>query len=401
MNDARRTLQPSASKTGLLLECAYPFDKIIATTGPGDRESADYGLAFHELIAWSIENDWASPSTRRIAETAARWGLDDSAKDEELAPHIAEAAGILRRWLAGANPFKINFLEGKTHTEISYALGPRGARRIAPPTVDEHIYEDLRSGEIAGTADLMIEPARRSTPWLVLDHKTGQSDFSEPLKIPQLLTLAACVEARNVIVAVLHARRRGMTAVYGDHVPKEMLTEHCRKVFGQLARIGDGSMRPGTWCLSERCPAAAAGVCPARDAELLEKAGHVLTGLVEWVDPDKSSMERRVFGSSRMTRPQKLGMLYTVVQQAEKLAVAARREIRTEVAAGALPELPSASGGGYLTIRKYERETLSKASYVRAYGAAAAERAFQKLRRDGAIETTTVEALHIEKERGS
>jgi hypothetical protein len=258
---------------------------------------------------------------------------------------------------------------------------------------------------------VIIPPRRfgRVTPLLIIDHKTGQEDFSEPLKKPQLLSLAHAARLAygtppaGVVVGVLHARRRGMAAIYADRAPGYLLEEHSRKVFLQIGRIGDGSMRPGPWCVGERCPAQS--VCPARDAELLKKAGDVLSGLVSWVPPLRLQVSPSP-SAGTLSRPQKLGALYAVVQQAEKLATAARREIRAEVSAalssqpaGELPELPD--DGGFLTIRKSQRENLSKSSIVRAYGPLAGEKLLTKLRRDGAIEVSEVESLHIEKERGA
>lgn len=397
-----RFLQPSASKTSLLLECSYPFGKIVPDD-IRDREAANYGSAFHELLAHSVLNDWGSPSMAEIEATASVWGLSTSARDE-LAPHLADSAGVLRRWLQGANPWHANFLHGssKIKVEVSFALVGSFAREIPGPTLEEHRYMELASGEIAGTADLVIVPPRGKSrvPLLVLDHKTGQEDFSEPIKHAQLLTLARAAQlaygavSRRVVVGVLHARRRGLAAVYADEAAPGLLKAHGEALGRALARIGDGSMRPGPWCT--KC--AAAPLCPARDADLLNNAEGLLTRLTTNVidAPSESIVAPR---GGALTRAQRLGQLYTVVQQAEKLADATRREIRNEILAGALPELPD--GKGYLTVRDETREGLSKASVLRAYGKLAGGVLLEKLRKDGAIETTTSHRLHAEKERGT
>jgi PD-(D/E)XK nuclease superfamily len=406
-----RTLQPSASRTALLLECSYPFGKPISSTLTNNRDAADYGSAFHALMAWVIDNDWRLPSKEHVQAAIKEWGLREHTK-EELEEHIADGSSTLSRWLLGRNPFKVDFLAkgSRVLVETSFALSSKTAMEIRPPTHDEHVYEDLPGGWLAGTSDLIVLPPRRSkAPLLIIDHKTGQEDFSEPLKKPQLLTLARMAmltytggkpPAGGVVVGILHARRRGMSMVYADPVEQTTLGEHSRRVFLQLARVGDGTMRPGPWCIREMCPTV--GVCPARDAELLNKAGTVLAAVgplmlngakVEAVLPEPFKEK-----DSQLTRARKLGMLYAVVQQAEKVAEAARREIRTEVLAGALPELP---GGGFLVVRSHEREGLSKSSVTAAYGAVAADKLFKKLRRDGAMPKTTVERLWVEKERGS
>jgi hypothetical protein len=253
------------------------------------------------------------------------------------------------------------------------------------------------------TADLVIVPPKGSRkPILVIDHKTGQEDFSEPLKKPQLLSLARAAlvanigHGRGVIAGVLAARRRGMATVYADVVPRALLDEHTGKVFRAVSRIGDGYMRPGPWCLTERCPAA--NQCPARDADLLSKAGGLLVSLAEAAQTDTARVDLATLPPApACSRGKKLGNLYAIVRQAERLADASRRELRNEVLAGALPEMPD---GGYLIVRKYPRENLSKASVLRAYGKLAGEKLLTKLRRDGAVEVTEVSALHVEGEKG-
>jgi hypothetical protein len=98
----RETMQPTASKSALLLECSYPFSQARVHQDAG--EAADYGSCFHELLGGVIENDWGGPSDELIRLCAKDWGLGESAR-AELAPHLAESAGILRRWLQGTNPF--------------------------------------------------------------------------------------------------------------------------------------------------------------------------------------------------------------------------------------------------------------------------------------------------------
>lgn len=411
-----RALQPSMSRTGLLLECSFPFGQVVSTAASSD-DAADYGSCFHELLAGIITNDWVLPSTSAIENVAKRWGLDETAA-AELAPHLGEASVTLRRWLEGANPFRVNFLikGARVLVEQAYALRnepPKGirhywrarARLTSPPTQNGHVYEDLRPGELAGTADLVIVPPRRtrSIPLLVLDHKTSVvEEFYEPLKKPQLLSLARAVSLAHVTppagvaVGVLHARRRGLSAVYADVAPKELLEEHASQVFSKMSRIGDGTMRPGPWCVSERCPARE--VCPARHGQLLEKSSGLLTGLIEFAQAGNPvALAPAPAPAAGLSREKKLGALYAVVQQAEKLAEASRKEIRNEVLAGALPELP---GGGVLTIRKYPKENLSKASILRAYGKLEGERLLAKLRTQGAIESSEVVTLHVEREKG-
>jgi hypothetical protein len=406
-------LQPSASRSALLLECVHSIGQKTRG-GTGDRESADYGSAFHEIMAGIIIGGWVLPTRELVRVCLASWGLSEDFADELLG-HLKESTQVLRAWLSGKNPFKIDFLDsGKLPAaggpiiavETAFALGPHAARMIAPATKDDHQYEELVPGEIAGTTDLVVIPGktgrRKKVPLLVIDHKTGQEDFFEPLTKPQLLTLGRAAGLvygleDNVIVGVLHARRRGFAAVYADEVPPRVLAAHSARLFKSMERVGDGSMRPGPWCSKERCPWQSG--CPARDAQLIENAGGLLArlGKVSGNEEVSSGALVRAEAAGVLSRPKRIGALYAVIQQAEKLADAGRREIRNEVLAGAVPEMPD---GGYLTIRRGPFENLSKASIIRAYGRLAGEKLLTKLRRDKAIEVSERVSLHVEKERG-
>jgi hypothetical protein len=242
---------------------------------------------------------------------------------------------------------------------------------------------------------------------LIEDHKTSEyEDFSKPLDKPQLLSLAAAVMrwigSEHAVIAVLHARRRGLPKVYADDVKLHELKSYETRVATSLSRIGDGSMRPGAWC--KYCPAQT--VCPARDAELLARAGDVLTGLTAaggalskaGLTANDVALARVPFG--QMSRTKQLGYLYDVIRKAEAIAKRGREEIKNEIVESGGNLLPETSNGEYLTVRSYEKETVSKSGIVEAYGKMAGERLLTKLRKDGAMNTTTVKQLWPEKDRG-
>lgn len=418
-------LQPSMSWSTQLIECSFAFG-LELDRGPAS-EPARYGSAFHEILPQRITDavraDFDTVRHKKpphklkwpsVDQIARKWGAE--IKAEELEPHVDAAFGVLQTWLGGTNEFRIDFhamrKQGVLFLEQAVALTPLKAGRFLEPHDGDHRYHGLVLGEQPGTLDLAIvgtpdvtkREAPLSGPILVLDHKTGEEDFSRPLDKAQLLSLAAgtmrWVGASEAVVAVLHARRRGMPKVYADRVKLSELREYETRVAGALSRIGDGSMRPGPWC--DRCPAK--GVCPARDAELMARAGDVLTGLtaaggalsIDGLARNDVAIVKAP--SPGLSKEKRLGLLYTIAKLAETMAGRIRAEIKSEIIAD--PNLLPSTEGANLIVRSYEKENLSKSSIVEAYGKIAGERMLSRLRRDGAIRTSTVQQLWPEKERG-
>lgn len=394
-------LQPSMSWTAQLLQCSFAFGKDVRRE-PG--EPALWGSAWHELQAEVLRSralDALSP--QRVASVTKRWGV----APEGMADHVANAYAELNKWL-GRNQFKIDFRKLKRGTliEKAVALFPLTAGRQLPPHDDDHRYHGLLQHEQPGTLDYAEIPASKKISLLLLDHKTGEEDFSKPLEKPQLLSLAAAVmrwlKRDRAIVGVLHARRRGMPRVYAEEVTLQELSGHESGLAQALARIGDGSMKPGPWC--GWCPAGSMGVCPGRDGHLIEKAGDLLTGLTaaggalskEGLAANDVVVAR---GGLRLSPEKKAGLLYDILRRGEALAARARVELKKEILASGGQFAPECHDG-YLTVRSYSKETLSKKGIEKAYGKLEAERILSKLKRDGAMTESTVEQLWVEKERG-
>lgn len=337
-------------------------------------------------------------------------------KQEELREHVSVSHAELTRWLS-KNEFKLDFSaiqkKGELLIEKAVALKPLLHGRFIDGHDENHRYK-VQEGEQPGTLDYAIVPSKhdlkKKVPLLVLDHKTGEEDFSRPLDKAQLLSLAAAMlrltGTEEAIVGVLHARRRGMPKVYADRVKLKELRSYEGRIQTALARIGDGSMRPGIWC--GRCPAR--DVCPTRDAELLNKAGDVLTGLTAaggalskegLVANDLPSPSGLVKAPAfALSRDKKLGILYEITKKAEALIGRVRAEIKSEIIASKGAVMPETPSGEYLVVREYVKESLSKTSVTEAYGKIQGERMLNKLREAGAIKKTTVQQLWPEKERG-
>jgi len=405
-------MDPSMSWSWLLLECSYAFslDFMNRTSG----EPARFGSGYHDLIAAKLQG--ITLDTKVVAK---KWGAGDSAdgdlKPEELESLVAQSFPTLHAWLMGKNEFKTPFIDAKGKAlkgrkillEEAVALRPGKAGRFIDGHNKNHEYEDLEDGEIPGTLDLADIPSGPTAkgPVLIMDHKTGESEeFHNPLEKAQLRSLAAAVMratgTKEAIVAVNHARRRGLAKIYADKVTLKELKTYEASLATSMGRIGDGSMRPGPWC--NRCPAKT--MCPARDSNLLETAGNVLTGLTaaggalsaEGLTANDVVVAR---GGGSLTREEKLGVFYEVICMAEAIAKRGREELRSEIIASKGRLLPPIKNG-YLMVREYEKEGIGKKSILDAMGKIAGGREIERLRKAGAFTTTKVQQLYPEKERG-
>jgi hypothetical protein len=399
-----RGIQPSASRSALLLECAYWIGKEV--DHGLSSEPARYGTAFHALLAKTLSvGDTAQVQTTWAKEIAHQYDLPENAS--ELVQQVDAARQVLHRWLARNNPFRIDFVAAKPtwRLEAALALTPLESARWIKPHDKEHRYHDLKEGEIPGTLDLGLSPRPTAkTPLVVMEHKTGEEDFSRPLDKAQLLTQAAgamrATRQTNAIVGVLHARRRGMPKIYAERVALRDLATYEGRLQRQLKKIDDGSMRPGPWC--QYCPAKT--VCPARDAELLSTAGDVLTGLTAAGGALSASGVAANDVAIVKTSPaslaldKRLGLLYSIVRKAEAITGRVRQEIKDALLSN--PHLlPQTLEGEYLSIRTYEKESLSKSSVLEAYGKIEGDRQLNRLREAGAIKVSRVQQLWPEKER--
>lgn len=390
-------LQPSASRAEILSNCAFAFGKDVDETA---SEPARYGSAWHEIQASLILGKKVSSTA--YAKAAARWGV--SAALAELVPHVKAGFDTLSQWLR-SNEYRLDFTKSsKTIVEKAVALRPLVAGREIEPHDEDHRYHGLVEGELPGTLDYLSEGLNR--PLVMLDHKTGMEDFSRPDEKHQLLALGAAVMrwrgAKEMILGVLHAPRRGMPKVYSEKVKLSELKDFETKLGQGLSRIGDGSMRPGPWC--KWCPARS--ICPAQDAELLSKADDVLTGLTaaggalstQGVSANDVSIVK-VKPILGLSRERQLGHLYDVIRLGQRMIERCRDEIKKEIIANPTL-LPPTAEGEYLIIREFEKESLGKSSIVAALGKVAGERMIEKLRQAGAIKKTKVQQLWPEKERG-
>jgi PD-(D/E)XK nuclease superfamily len=265
VGESPKTAEPTASKTDRFLGCQWWLGKEITDNEVG--EPARFGSAFH--AGMEAEGRGKRGRTLNVAIKQASKQFDvpyDAVKER-----VERAIPVLKRWLAGENPWQIDFRKWELSYEdaFAYNIVERTARRCSPPTPDGHVYEDRQPGEIPGTVDLF---GYSQNAVLVLDHKSG-FDIGSPMESGQLLTLAlaACTAfgIDRAFIGYLHAPKELAPTLYSDDISKTQLDEHANALAEAQARRGDGSLRPGSYC--KWCQTFS--ICPKNEGALLELRG--------------------------------------------------------------------------------------------------------------------------------
>lgn len=386
-------LQPTASRSALLLQCPRPFDPEVeppeneaenAATRRRDA-AARYGDAFHAIAERAMKK-----LAKRADRTSRGWlrapeAIVDRICDKrgipqtqrlDLVKHATAALQELVVWLEGKNPFERDFLApgAELATEQSYALMPGSwAATSEPPDSETHVYPDLEKGEVGMTIDLEIWGPDWS---LFLDYKSGRlGDWSSPSLVPQMRTIGLMAE-RRVYLGVLDANRQtGIPAVYGDEYEPEERQKHERTLKKALRLIGSGYIRPGPEC--KYCVVRSS--CPAMSIDLVQTSTTLIeaaTGGMEIVAKDKS-----------LTVAERLGKFHqlkgVILRLFDRVDPDMRRGVEDILAKGGFVVRPD---GKLLDFDERMVERLSKQTFIDAVGKAEAERWFKRLRRLGILE---------------
>jgi hypothetical protein len=362
--EAPRTIvvQPTMSKTDRLLACAFPWGREVAAE-EDVGQPARFGSAFHELMAMR-----KSPSRRTIAKIAAKWTRDGDVDRNELEARFLAAKPVLDGWLAGENPWNIDFRRWAVEHEIGLAYNYENdtARRIALPD-EHHIYNDARPNELPGAADIFAQErhiVRISSTILILDHKSGFT-VPQPCESGQLksLALAACrlTGAKRAIIGFPHAPSDSSPIILADELIGDELDAHRDALRDAFARIGDGSLKPGEHC--KWCPALP--ICPAHTSALAEMRGD-------------SSVLATAEDVGRAH--QRLTQLRSQFKQYDALITA---ELRAWVRKNGAAPRPD---GGTVDLVERSYESLSKSSIVRALGPIRGGREIRRLEKLGCVE---------------
>lgn len=454
---------PSASKAALLLQCSGPFH-LDPSSGPsdaevlaqlrGETESLDlaevleepeddatigirYGRGYHSLMELTIKCHGNVPL--KAADEIAEEVDYDSA---ELVEHVSQSYVSLSNWLAGENPYGVDFRPRQYEVELPLALsltGKKGVRVCAPTDPETHVYPDIDyQTELPGTADLLIRPYRGSELLakdaasrrsgvgvrspdrvsrevrkaiksyanyvLILDHKTG-AHVPPPHELPQLWALALAgirlTKARGAILATLHAPRGGAPSVYCSPSPIEAdkLARFEQNLLRAWHRIGDGSIRPGPHCIELMCPYWTE--CPVRKPAALQ------LGIdAPLAAPELGSGEMRLYQEQTATSlldlssatPEAIARIAAGLTEFGRLAKALKEPLRERVKElNAAGETIVAYGnpGKRLDVGLVKKRSLSMKSVTDALGKAAGAKELERLTKLGCVKDVEYERIQL------
>lgn len=270
-------VEPTASKTDRFLGCAWPWGRPATDNEVGFP--ARFGSAYHEAMELSRKG-----KKFRWALIAKKWGADIEV--ESLKERVSKSLPVLKRWLAGSNPWKIDFTKWKLsyETALAYNMLAETARECQKPD-ERHRYTDRKEGEIPGTVDLfgVGNDGRKPKPGyekmrsllvkqnavLIVDYKSG-FDVGSPIDSGQLrtLALAACrlYGVERAYIAYLHAPATFEPNVYADSLDADDLRRHADALVEAHRRRGDGTLKPDYYC--RYC--AVFSICPTNQKALIE-----------------------------------------------------------------------------------------------------------------------------------
>jgi hypothetical protein len=368
---------PTASHSDVFLNCPYPWDKEIDVGDiPEAGDGATYGVIFHKMMA-------SSPFAWKTI--ALEW--PDS---KALIDRVKLATTVLNKFLAGSNAWGLKLSGGKAYRELPMVLhlSTGDALKCRPPSEDTHEYPNHVTGQIRGTADLVVID-RASKTLLVLDYKTGYDvswDVIGHDQIKTLLLMAVGVFLKGQtrgwrLIGAIFAARTGIEpSVHAEAVPIELLTKHLAELRAAQARTGHGFLRPGPWC--RWC--ALRGVCPTKTGESLGEARAIIKAAGGVV---KTAMREEGITVGNAGRIHQLSAAF------EKLKKQVHPHIVDLVRSGEFIQQPD---GKVLVLKPVSRRHLSMKSILRALGPERGGQLLQDLDARGCIETVDGEQLVAE-----
>jgi hypothetical protein len=383
-------LQPTASNTELLLGCQRPFDPALELPPRESSAKSNYGSAFHEAIAVELaELDSigraAGQRTYDLAAILDHWQVRVHVSD--FKQHLEEAIAFLHRWMRGENPFGLRWQVADT--EKSYAYHPRkdAVRPALPPDEENHIYPDLRPGEVGMTVDLELIAVGGAGDRCALDYKTGWvSKHASAAEVPQLKTIGLALKSKYV--AAMETPRSGLPAIYAEELYVDDREKHRKELVRKMRRIGDGSLTPA----KERCRYChARSTCAAADHDLLVDS-------VAIVEAMGGVIERQDSGGNGLVAADIVGKLHLLFSRYDQLRERGRQEIRRFVEEH--PDLIVVRPDGkMLEIVPKAVERISKTAILRAMGKIAGEKELERLREFGALESKVQMELRAQNDR--
>lgn len=343
-------LYPTSSKTGLLLQCSWPFGARQDIPKESVGEAALYGTDYHALAAHRLSRAKLPAPTLR-EEFAG-----------EVARHIDATIPPLEAWLEGKGwrtPHE--FIE----TAWLYHTHTRRSRQTSLD-IETHHYHGHAAHEIGGTVDFAAwDPVDRSL--LILDHKTGELDPGDPAEHSQLHTLAVIVSAflknpKSVTLALHWAPRRGLPEIRAKVISPARLESHTKDLRRADDEIGSDRLRVGPECAY--CPAR--HQCPTR------------TNALALFTPADAAL-------TRPWTPAEAGFVHERLAFYRDMARMLEDKVRATVVEAGVAERPD---GKVVRLEPRPFSNLSLASIHRALPKDEAEALIDELGSKGCIETS-------------
>lgn len=346
----------TASRLPLLAECALPFSPNVATTDePGT--AALTGTEFHGFVQADIDGLPTPPPVVGADHDAAR-----------------EMFEAWKRWW----PSFRGTLWWHAEIPVAFDLVTRSGRFL--PRGEHRDYSTASATEIPGTIDAVaFDPDARIVH--VIDWKTGHPDYLDPADdSKQLAGLALAIahtdglDVRAVHVVIAHVAPDGVRL---DRARLEAmdLDAAYEALQERVAAIENAKARPGNHC--RFCPARIG--CPETERSL-----------ASMVEETPASAIASVLRGEELTI-EKIALASRALPMLEDLAKKARERLREHARkqGGFIP----LGNGKALKLIPIKRENLSKDSINKALGDADAHVLLERLRKAGAITTSTSEQL--------
>ena len=360
---ASRLVQASMSKTDLLLLCQYwasPFVTRPKNEGP-EKYILRFGSAFHKTAEIYLNGKY--PNIKVIAKK-----YDVEAK---------RLRHFFLRWKEYIdNIFATRFTDNVVRfVETKIAYDPYRDTVRFLKSKKERDYSERTPDEVPGTGDLVLAPENEDW-FVVFDWKTGSSDYNATLN-GQLASLALGMSRHlkryKAIVIILRIDEDFMEP-YEAFLDLTALENHRKKLRAvwSEARSPNPPMRWGTHCGKLYCPLIE--TCPTQQ--------------------DPMSLGDEMHALDR----EKLAYLFGKFQAARKMLDAVDERFKREIEMNGPFQLEN---GKWAVLQDQTRETLSKASIVRALGAVDGMNLIEQLDERGCVDRTPYKKIGYENDPGA
>jgi len=356
-----KPVNASMSKTDLLLLCQWwasprtPVPKELGET----KYHLRFGTAFHKCMELFLRGLLVNITKIANAHDVERDRLEHFFQRGKTA--ISELLKQ-RKW---SDYTKL--------LEKKLAYDPfRNTMRFLEST-KERDYSGLLATEFPGTGDLALIPKSQDKPFVVIDYKTGSSDYDAAFN-GQLksLGLGLSVHTKNPnAIAIIFRIDDDFIEPYEAPLGPAHWEEHQKQLRNaiRLALSKHPPIRPGEHCANLYCNAIE--ICPAHAGPFA--LGDSMHGMIE--------------------RDQ-LGPLYARFQAARKLIERLGDRFKEEIARNG----PFETEEGFAELVPKSKENLSKASIRRAMGLVDGNSVIEQLEERGCIETSEWEEIRVKKD---